>query len=941
MKLIPRTIAIVGSSILLLTATAAFLLEQEMRSELKQEIEHQMVATLSFIRSQLRERVDENRHIVELAVQDPRGGEALQSGELEQGQRLLNTLVGVYPQIFYTFLVDAEGQVVTVSGEPSESWHPQQLIGERVRSHPLFMENHSQDVETVRVSVPEFDPWVKRLGGSVEIQKQRVRWFMAPVKLGNQRLGELVVVERWQQSTGRVLSNIAHNLPQGSGLDEIEYLDGDEGRVIAAWPPDEADKGSEHHHEDTMEWRISLWKDEPAVRYLPQQRAAHHQSTSEKGHLIHIVYEEEEALEPLDNLRNLLYISLFFFALFELGIISWEMRSIVLNRISLLYHGAQALTRGDLSYRLDDKSSDELGDLARSFNQMTAALERAQQALVREKVQSVSILESMQEGVLVLDRSGMIQRVNPTIETLSGLDRDQLKGKPFSTLFAVEESVVECSESQLRIVQERLQELIDEQRTSLDAFCRESAVASLIVDQHGVIEVSNDAMEMLSGWSPEQLQGGGLNPLLEPEMHRPHVDLLQAFIAEAKPRGMQQGKRVPLQTVNGSLRVEIGLFPLSVDGETKVLTVIHDPEDTLLWDIFITTPFGRLFLEQKELYVEKQLISRQGMVAPVQVSGAMLREEYEQGTVLVGSVLVLHDISDRIRAEQHELLAEFQAGVAQMGGAVLHNIGNVITGMSGNVIRTRNKLKKLDKLRTMQMGYAEKIRVSNDPSAETGTLREALEQSAVVMDAMGEFVERLSHSIDEAAELEKIEHGIAHIGEIISIQRSAARPVIQSTAFDLRGMVDDTFSLIEDRFEKAAVELSIEQELSVEKLFLPRNPLMQLLLNLFKNALEAIAEEQQLQTTLKGLVVLQVVSLEHGKFELSVTDNGCGHDPEAAHRLFRTGYTTKEQGSGFGLNSAAKLVHSLGGKIRAESEGLHQGMRMVVTLPMEAREIEE
>ena len=76
---------------------------------------------------------------------------------------------------------------------------------------------------------------------------------------------------------------------------------------------------------------------------------------------------------------------------------------------------------------------------------------------------------------------------------------------------------------------------------------------------------------------------------------------------------------------------------------------------------------------------------------------------------------------------------------------------------------------------------------------------------------------------------------------------------------------------------------------------------------------------------------------EDERLILSVEDNGCGFDRDRADSLFQHGYTTKSTGSGIGLHSAALFVDSLGGSIRAESEGENRGARMVITLPQSGK----
>ncbi len=56
------------------------------------------------------------------------------------------------------------------------------------------------------------------------------------------------------------------------------------------------------------------------------------------------------------------------------------------RRLRLLEAGAEALRRGDLSHRIPEDHSDELGDVASAFNQLARHLEDTQEALSREHV---------------------------------------------------------------------------------------------------------------------------------------------------------------------------------------------------------------------------------------------------------------------------------------------------------------------------------------------------------------------------------------------------------------------------------------------------------------------------------------------------------------------------------------------------------------------------
>jgi len=85
---------------------------------------------------------------------------------------------------------------------------------------------------------------------------------------------------------------------------------------------------------------------------------------------------------------------------------------------------AQAVARGELSRRLSIRSRDELGDLADALNAMTTDLQETLQRLETEGRRIRTIMESMAEGLLVIDARGRISLVNPAAEALLGIKQE-------------------------------------------------------------------------------------------------------------------------------------------------------------------------------------------------------------------------------------------------------------------------------------------------------------------------------------------------------------------------------------------------------------------------------------------------------------------------------------------------------------------------------------
>ena len=103
--------------------------------------------------------------------------------------------------------------------------------------------------------------------------------------------------------------------------------------------------------------------------------------------------------------------------------------------------------------------------------------------------------------------------------------------------------------------------------------------------------------------------------------------------------------------------------------------------------------------------------------------------------------------------------------------------------------------------------------------------------------------------------------------------------------------------------------------------------LEQILLNLIRNAVEAVEESESPMLWLRAV-------RDGGEVIISITDNGKGMPEQIKEMVFNEFYTTKATGTGIGLYIVKELAGKYNGKIELESEQGH-GTTFTITLPLE------
>ncbi|SPE39083.1 Sensor protein ZraS (fragment) [Candidatus Sulfopaludibacter sp. SbA3] len=144
----------------------------------------------------------------------------------------------------------------------------------------------------------------------------------------------------------------------------------------------------------------------------------------------------------------------------------------------------------------------------------------------------------------------------------------------------------------------------------------------------------------------------------------------------------------------------------------------------------------------------------------------------------------------------------------------------------------------------------------------------------------------------------------------------------------------DAYRIVQPSFERHEVHFVRDFE-EMPAVLVDKHKVLQILLNLFRNAKEAIKESNNRPRTIR----VRIRRHGSGFVRIEVKDSGIGLARENLTRIFAHGFTTKRDGHGFGLHSGALDVKQMGGALSAESDGPGLGATFILELPiMQAQE---
>jgi C4-dicarboxylate-specific signal transduction histidine kinase len=231
-----------------------------------------------------------------------------------------------------------------------------------------------------------------------------------------------------------------------------------------------------------------------------------------------------------------------------------------------------------------------------------------------------------------------------------------------------------------------------------------------------------------------------------------------------------------------------------------------------------------------------------------------------------------------------------------------------------------SELQRLDRLATAAELSASIAHEVNQPLTGISTLASAalhwLARGKPDPDKMRDALMQILEASHSASEL------------VTSVRAMFTKQSGNRVELDINALIRSVLAILHVELQKDRIEALTQLDPALPRIECDRVQLQQVLVNLIKNAIEAMhGEEARVLCIKTSLTQADVVNV-------SVQDSGCGIDPANVGNLFKALVTTKEKGMGMGLAICQSIIESHKGRIWA-SAAVGKGSVFQFELPCE------
>ena len=273
-----------------------------------------------------------------------------------------------------------------------------------------------------------------------------------------------------------------------------------------------------------------------------------------------------------------------------------------------------------------------------------------------------------------------------------------------------------------------------------------------------------------------------------------------------------------------------------------------------------------------------------------------------------GMALILHDATEARQKTFEVIESERIQALTLLAASVAHEIGNPLNALHIHLQLMERQLKKLEQAAAESSLPKRSKRSRSEPLSSEEVREIGAKLGSYLNVAKGE-IRRLDYIVTQFLQ--------------------AIRPTQpQMRQASLNEVVIESVELLRPELENRDQNLEMDLATDLPQAPLDPNQMKQVLVNLIKNAMQAMS---------KGGVLQVRTGAAGEEVWVSLSDTGGGIQQEQLNRIFEPFYTTKKKGSGLGLMIVQRIVRAHGGRIELESRVGH-GTTFKIWLPMRERQ---
>jgi PAS domain S-box-containing protein len=280
---------------------------------------------------------------------------------------------------------------------------------------------------------------------------------------------------------------------------------------------------------------------------------------------------------------------------------------------------------------------------------------------------------------------------------------------------------------------------------------------------------------------------------------------------------------------------------------------------------------------------------------------------------LSGAVVRISDITERMRMQEVVARSERMASIAGLAAGMAHEINNPLAGIMQNAQVL---------VQRVNSGAPANEQAARESGCTLEGIRAFLTERKILsmIEAMRDAAVRAAQIVTTMLEFSRKSDSSHEPVDIVTLIEDAIK--LSSTDYNLK-----------TNYAFKAIDIIRQFDPDVGKVRCSKSQILQVLLNLFGNAAQALAGGAE--TGARPEIVIRAAS-EDGAVRLEVEDNGPGMEEDVRRRAFEPFFTTKPPGEGTGLGLSVShfiVTHNHGGTMTVDSAP-GKGARFTILLPV-------